>query len=1056
MENSSNKMIVRKLFQHKVYSSDGQSYEDLFTKIMTYSNADFRPVRPQGAIGDKKNDGYINSEGIYYQVYAPESLETKVKASIKKLYESFEGLYQNWKNVKKFYYVLNDKYKAAYPNIELALKDLEDRYKVECKPFLAKDLEEVFMSLKEDQIKMIIGDYLHIDSVVYECGYRHIKLHQNKNFIGRSHYLKAMYKFIHSKKGIHTVVIKGLAGTGKSQLALEYIFQYQHDYPVIFWINAENKETIEADFSEIYHNLGFSSEEKKKGDVVKVILRILEGNNNQKTKWLMVFDNAPDEDTIHDYIPKNGNGDCIITSQSDHWFNVDFPIALEELSKDDASDLLRIYSLVNDEDEAIKELSSELGCLPLALVQAGAYIRMSRTTVRKYLDDFKTERKREYLLATSSPIGKKGLSKDYDFVISTVWKKTFQTIKNHSPTASKVLQWLSFISTTLFPLEQLKLLINFMKNDTENNSHSDSVIAWLTNYSLISLHGDGLTIHTLVQLVTRDELDVKEKHIILGNLSKGLVTNSRYNIDVEKKYIEEMNLLAPHYIKLAGYLDTEDIYPNHCVELWYLYGKFRSRENLMFDDAIMTLKKAISRIKQIELDFTSEHRTAFFSSLSKIYNEIAFVYEQQGNLNRSIEIYQICLDLDKKSFGENSSKLISRYNNLAVNYTQLGKFNEAYFFFKKCLSLHEQDHSNEASILTIFNNIASTLTALGKYNEANGIIQETIQKTINMYGENYYGLANLYNNYADILEKFDEFDEAIDYYKKSLKISDTRYLDKNPHKETALNNIGLVLIKKFEINEAISVFDEALENIYNIYGEVHPSTAKTYSNIGLAYMENSDYPTATEFFLKAVLIGEKVYDKPHPEMAKFFNNLGWSYLESDKLLDAEKYLQKSNDVKALVYDSEKYPDFATTYINLGTVSFKKALLGDSDCFAKAKALFEKGLEIDTEVYGQSSVEVANDSVIFAQLLIYIKEKNQAISFLENALQIYKSKFGDIHPRIGEIYLLIGSLYFSHKEYLSCKVNLESAVKILKRYLNNPNTLEKYTYAVFTLKMLDSY
>ncbi|AJS58195.1 tetratricopeptide repeat protein [Paenibacillus sp. IHBB 10380] len=1055
MNNSSNRMIIRKLFQNKVYSSDGQSYEDLFSKVMIYSNENFRPVKPQGSKGDKKNDGYIDLEGIYYQVYAPENLGNKIKASIKKLYEDFEGLHKSWSNIRKFYYVLNDKYKATYADIELALKDIEDTYKIECKPFLAKDLEEVFINLKEDQIKMIIGDYFNENSMVYEMGFKYIKLHRNINFIGRSNYINGIRSYLLKKNKINIVAIKGLAGTGKTQTALEYTFQYQDEYSMIMWINAESKETIVADYLEIYYDLGFTSEGINIKDKVKKIKQILEGKASYEHRWLLVFDNATNEDDIVEFIPRNGNGDVVITSQSDHWFNVDLPLDLGELPKEESLILLKNYSLINDEDETILELCRELGYLALALVQAGSYIRMAKTTISKYLEDFRTEKKRQYLLATSSPLGiREHISSDYNFVISTVWKKTFNTINGSYPFAVKVLQGLSFISTTVFPLEQLRSLIEFLDDDSEDGSNADKVIAWLTNFSLITLHGKGITIHTLVQVVTRDDLNSEERHYTLGKISKGLLSGSRYTNDNEMKDLEETNLMIPHYYKVTSFLETSRIFFNLYIEILYLCGKFRSRESLMFDEAILTLNKPILLLEQIyENKIISEPDSTFYSNLSKFYNELAFVYEQQGYLEKSIQLYQKCVDLDKISYGDTSIYLINRYNNLAVNYNHLGKHNQAYHYFQKCLELNKENNMPEKSMISIYNNIGSTLTALGRFEEAIKVIYQTIKLTEVAYGKDYFGLANLYNNYAEILGKFDRFDEANNYYMESLRVSENRYLDKNPYKEIVLNNIGLNFIKMYKIDQARAAFDEALESIFSIYGETHLRTAKTYSNIGLAYMEIDDFATAKDFFIKSVFIGEKIYLKPHPEMAKFLNNLGWAYQELDKLDKAEEFLGKSKDMFLKVFDSEEYPEFATTYINLGTVFLKKGLTVNPKYFEEAKAYYKKGLKIDKAIYGESSLEVANDNISYAQLLTQIKKYKLAIEHCSKGLEIYRDKFGEIHPRIGELYVYIGINYYILKDYDQSKASFKSGVFVLKNYLENEKLRQLYNYAFLYLKLV---
>ena len=98
--NVQEKAIARKLFQNRILKSDGQAFEDIFTEVMNYSERDFQSIKPWGNIGDRKNDGYIKTKGIFYQVYAPEDIWKSYLDAIKKLKTDFQGLLRQWSPVK--------------------------------------------------------------------------------------------------------------------------------------------------------------------------------------------------------------------------------------------------------------------------------------------------------------------------------------------------------------------------------------------------------------------------------------------------------------------------------------------------------------------------------------------------------------------------------------------------------------------------------------------------------------------------------------------------------------------------------------------------------------------------------------------------------------------------------------------------------------------------------------------------------------------------------------------------------------------------------------------
>lgn len=153
--------LARIAFKYRIHSLDGQAYENLFVEIMQYKNANFRPVKPQGRIGDRKNDGFDPIKGTFYQVFAPEDLRKNPSAAIKKVRQDFIGLKNAWKQIapiREFYFVINDKYRGVYPEIEKELSEIRNANELRvCRPFLAKDLERALFSLPDDIISSIVG-----------------------------------------------------------------------------------------------------------------------------------------------------------------------------------------------------------------------------------------------------------------------------------------------------------------------------------------------------------------------------------------------------------------------------------------------------------------------------------------------------------------------------------------------------------------------------------------------------------------------------------------------------------------------------------------------------------------------------------------------------------------------------------------------------------------------------------------------------------------------------------------------------------------------------------
>lgn len=156
--NSSEKAFARHLFQNKIYRADGQKFEDLFTKIMRYFDPNFQAIKPWGNIGDRKNDGYNKSKGIYYQVFAPEDIRKSYPDVIAKLKVDFKGLQSYWNPIKEFHFVVNDKYKGVNADCERTMEEIKNSYGLRQASFLtAKHLENMLFSLDIDQIVNVTG-----------------------------------------------------------------------------------------------------------------------------------------------------------------------------------------------------------------------------------------------------------------------------------------------------------------------------------------------------------------------------------------------------------------------------------------------------------------------------------------------------------------------------------------------------------------------------------------------------------------------------------------------------------------------------------------------------------------------------------------------------------------------------------------------------------------------------------------------------------------------------------------------------------------------------------
>jgi len=178
-----------------------------------------------------------------------------------------------------------------------------------------------------------------------------------------------------------TMVLTGMGGVGKTSLARAYARHHRADYGLVWWIRAEDSATIDGDFRTLLEILAphDASQIRDAGAAVHALLA------DQPRPWLLILDNVPDAAAARGLEPAAGAGHVLITSQATmHWPSGQTMIAVEPLTQEASIDLLTSLSLDGDRGTA-RELAQELGGMPLALAQAGAFARASAVTLATYL-----------------------------------------------------------------------------------------------------------------------------------------------------------------------------------------------------------------------------------------------------------------------------------------------------------------------------------------------------------------------------------------------------------------------------------------------------------------------------------------------------------------------------------------------------------------------------------------------------------------------------------------------------------------------------------------------
>ena len=156
-------------------------------------------------------------------------------------------------------------------------------------------------------------------------------------FVARESELAEMLRLLHGHKSRSAVVLHGLGGIGKTQLAIEYTTRHKEKYTAVFWLNANSDDSLKLSFRDIAQHVLEDQKGKPStstlasvdldGNLDQVVMAVKTCLNLQRnTRWLVIYDNYDNPRTsgnldrsavdIRGFLPRADHGSIIITTRS--------------------------------------------------------------------------------------------------------------------------------------------------------------------------------------------------------------------------------------------------------------------------------------------------------------------------------------------------------------------------------------------------------------------------------------------------------------------------------------------------------------------------------------------------------------------------------------------------------------------------------------------------------------------------------------------------------------------------------------------------------------------
>jgi AAA+ ATPase superfamily predicted ATPase len=182
-----------------------------------------------------------------------------------------------------------------------------------------------------------------------------------EKFVGREEELAEIHNNLNGD-GRSTVVLHGLGGIGKTQLAITYAKRYRDSYSAIFWMNIKDENSLKQSFAKVAkqilrahpstHPLNNLNMKAGSAEIIDAVNDWLSLPNN--TRWLMIFDNYdnpklpdnidPTAVDIRKFLPEAYQGSIIITTRLSQ-VKIGHSIRVRKL--EDLQDSLKILSVTS-------------------------------------------------------------------------------------------------------------------------------------------------------------------------------------------------------------------------------------------------------------------------------------------------------------------------------------------------------------------------------------------------------------------------------------------------------------------------------------------------------------------------------------------------------------------------------------------------------------------------------------------------------------------------------------------------------------------------------------
>lgn len=730
-------------------------------------------------------------------------------------------------------------------------------------------------------------------------------------------------------------LLYGLDGVGKTRIAIEYAYRFAADYDLVWWTSAEQPSVVRASLAHLASTLGLPPAESLSTSVDAVLDTLKRTDTGRR--WLLILDNADDPSVLADSLPAHASGHVLITSKTPASTTSVALLEVGVFQREQAMALLakRVPGLSPEDNYRVAQ---ELGDLPLAIEQAGAWLSATSMPVADYLE-LLAERLPEILLGNQP--------EDYPRAAAASWLLSLDRLRSRTPAAARLLELCASLASEPIPMwllsgERVASLLAAYDPALRDPMLLRQVVGEIARYSLARIDpGRGgvesqstVEVHRLVQLVVRRQLDEAQR------------------AETDRQVL---GILAA-----ANPKETDD------TATWPRFAQ------LWPHVATLALDSDLDDVRQLVADM------------------IRYVW-RTGDYATSRDFAERAIERWMPVYGpDDKTTLLVRYH-LANVLWSVGDFETALATAEDVLARLTQTvgATHPYSLITAMA-LSADLRALGQYERARDMDVKTLERSRDVFGEDHLRTLNAANNLAVSLRMVGDFVEAKMIDEQTLSRRRT-HLGRNHHSSLlSAANLGRDLREMGDFQSSRRYLEEAAEALAEILGSDHEDAIRTLKSLAVTLRMLGDFDFAYERTRQALERAEKVLGPTHPDTLAIRLNLA---CDESALQDHEAATVTAAAVREL-YLTRLGEDHSFTLAATNNLSvFTREVGRVSDAIRLSATAYQGLLTLLGELHPYTLAARLN----YGSDLFAVGDVKAARSLDEETYQKFCGRLGDTHP-----------------------------------------------------------